>query len=59
MFKLKTKRKSDKHPKDKCAASRCDEPPVVTDASGKHWPDEAPLCDRHWELRCDEGDDHE
>lgn len=58
MFTLKTKLKSERYPKGTCAASRCTEPSSVTDASGKHWPDtEVPLCDRHWERRCDiEGD---
>lgn len=54
MFRLKTKTKSEAYPLDVCAASRCNEPTGVIDASKRFWLDDVPLCDRHWAARCAE-----
>ena len=55
-FRLKVKLKSDEHTRGVCAASRCNEPSAVVDATRKRWPDEVPLCDRHWSALCDAED---
>jgi len=52
-FKLKHKPKRDDYQRGVCAASRCSESSVVVDASRKRWPDDVPLCDRHWSALCD------
>jgi hypothetical protein len=51
-FRLKVAGKDGYQP-GQCAASRCFEPSAVTDASGSTWPMAVPLCDRHWEIKCD------
>ena len=37
-----------------CAASRCNNPSILTDATRKVVNEDVPLCDRHWEMACDD-----
>lgn len=53
MFRLKTIAADADHTKGACAASKCTAASAVTDATKTVWPVEAPLCDRHFGIRCD------
>ncbi|MFC1609564.1 hypothetical protein ACFL6C_01270 [Myxococcota bacterium] len=53
MLRLKRKNREDDYPPQMCAASRCAEPAVVVDATGRLAPGRVPLCEVHWEARCE------
>lgn len=53
LFRLRVKLRSESYPRGVCAASRCRKKSVVVVATRKDWPDDVPLCDRHWDCYCD------
>ena len=53
MLKLKKKKRDDDYSAQVCAASRCAEPAVVIDATGRLAPGRVPFCEQHWEARCE------
>ena len=53
MLRLKKKLDDVDYPGDTCAAARCEEPATIIDGTGRLAPGRVPLCERHWEARCE------
>lgn len=51
-FKLKRKPAEETFDRDNCCVQRCGYPATVVDATHNFYPEELPLCDRHWTQRC-------
>ena len=53
MLRLKKKKREDDYLTGVCAAARCTKPAVVIDATGRLAAGQVPLCEDHWEARCE------
>ena len=53
MLRLKVIGHDEEYPRELCAASRCQDEAVIVDATRLLTPHQVPLCEYHWQVRCE------